>query len=123
MGIKSATSLTRSGVSDWIIQRLSAVILAIYSIYLVGFLAFGPGGYDAWVELFSCPIMKVATILALLALGAHVWVGLWTISTDYLNERQMGRAGTISRWVFQGVSALVLFGSITWAFLVLLGAK
>lgn len=36
-GIKSATGLTGSGSRDWIVQRISAVVLAVYSVVLLGF--------------------------------------------------------------------------------------
>ena len=36
-GIKSATGLTGSGSRDWILQRISAVVLAVYSVVMVGF--------------------------------------------------------------------------------------
>ncbi len=122
MAIKSVTSLTRSGVSDWIWQRLSAVVLAGYSIFLLCIFICGDVTYDYWKSLFHQPIVIVATILALLSLAAHGWIGVWTISTDYLTERQMGSNGTLLRWIFQGISAVILFGSVIWAALVLWGA-
>lgn len=122
MGIKSATSLTRSGVSDWIVQRLSAVVLAIYSTFLLGYFAFFDVDFDSWQALMVNPVMIASTIFALLALAAHAWIGLWTISTDYFTERHMGGTGTLVRWLFQIVSALVLVGSVVWAILILLGA-
>ena len=36
--MKSATSFSRSGTSDWIAQRVSAVILAVYFVVIVGWL-------------------------------------------------------------------------------------
>ena len=35
--VTSATSLTRSGLSDFVVQRVSAVILALYTLCVVGF--------------------------------------------------------------------------------------
>ena len=37
--VASVTNLGRSGLYDWVIQRLSAVVLALYTLFLVGFLA------------------------------------------------------------------------------------
>ena len=34
--MKSATSFSRSGMSDWIVQRVSAVILAVYFVVVLG---------------------------------------------------------------------------------------
>lgn len=33
--VTTVTSYGRSGLSDWLVQRVSAVILAVYSIFMV----------------------------------------------------------------------------------------
>ena len=35
--VASITNLGRSGLYDWVIQRLTAVILAVYTLFLLGF--------------------------------------------------------------------------------------
>ena len=35
--VTQATSLSRNGVSDWIIQRVTAYILAAYTVVLTGY--------------------------------------------------------------------------------------
>ena len=83
--VNSVTNLGRSGVYDWVIQRLTAVILALYTLFLLGYVLATPDlTYDVWKDLFSCTAMKIFTFAALLSMCAHAWVGLWTISTDYL---------------------------------------
>ena len=37
MGMNSATNIGRSGIQDWIIQRVSAYVLALYTLFLLGF--------------------------------------------------------------------------------------
>ena len=47
--VTNAASLGRSGVHDFILIRASAVILACYTIFMVGFIACSsPLTYDAW---------------------------------------------------------------------------
>lgn len=85
--MKSATGLTGSGVRDWIIQRISAVILAVYSIVLLGFIVCNSDmTYDAWHAFMTSLPMKVLSLLSVLALVGHAWVGMWTIFTDYVKS-------------------------------------
>ena len=52
---------------------------------MLGFLyCHAPLDYEAWRDLFTHTWMKVATILVLLSLVAHAWIGLWTVITDYI---------------------------------------
>jgi len=83
--LRTVTNLGRSGLQDWLIQRISAVILAAYTIIIVTFWLCNLGcDAVAWQGFFSSIYMKIATLLALIALIAHAWIGIWTITTDYL---------------------------------------
>ena len=47
--VTSVTNLSRSGLYDWMAQRVSAVVLAAYFIFLIGYLVANPGiGYAQW---------------------------------------------------------------------------
>lgn len=85
-GIKSATGLTGSGARDWVMQRISAVILAVYSVVLVGFFLFNQVDYVAWHGFMMSLPMKLFSLLAILSLVAHAWVGMWTVLTDYVKS-------------------------------------
>ena len=83
--VNSTTSLTKSGLKDWFIQRVSAVILIIYTLFLLGFvIKHTPLHYVDWSMLFAHTWMKVFTLMAVLSLIGHAWVGIWTILTDYV---------------------------------------
>ncbi len=83
--VKSVLGVNHRGLTDWLIQRISAVIMAVYSIGLIGFLMLHSGiGYDDWRGLFAHSWVKIATLLFVLALLFHTWVGMWTIVTDYV---------------------------------------
>jgi succinate dehydrogenase / fumarate reductase membrane anchor subunit len=80
-----ATSLGRSGFQDWFLQRVSALILALYIGFLLWFwIGYPEHTHHAWKQLFSIQLMRYSTLLALLALLCHAWIGIWTITTDYL---------------------------------------
>ena len=114
--VNSVTNLGRSGVYDWVIQRLTAVILALYTLFLLGYVLDTPDlTYDVWKDLFSCTAMKIFTFAALLSMCAHAWVGLWTISTDYLTS------SAVVRFIFQLVCAGFLFTYLVWGFDILWG--
>ena len=82
--MSTATNFSRNGITDWLVQRVSAVILALYVLTLTFWFAFCPGGYESWYGFMMSLPMKVFSILACLSLMGHAWVGVWTIGTDYI---------------------------------------
>jgi len=83
--VEPAASLGRSGLQDWLIQRISAVILAIYMAFLVIYFVMHPVlQYEQWHALFESKVMKYASALVLLSLLSHAWIGIWTVITDYV---------------------------------------
>ena len=107
--VASITNLGRSGLYDWVIQRLTAVILAVYTLFLLGFVIAHPDlQYSDWQQLFACTAMKIASLLALISICAHGWVGMWTIATDYIT----GSTGL--RFIFQLVCVAFLFTYLVW---------
>jgi succinate dehydrogenase hydrophobic membrane anchor protein len=76
-------------------RNVSAVVLAAYFIFLIGYVVAHPGiGYAQWHGLFANNWMRIFSLLALVALGAHAWVGMWTIATDYLTPMALGKSAT-----------------------------
>lgn len=112
--VTAVTSLSRSGLSDWLVQRVTAVILASF----FGFIAFTVAGgvdYAGWSGLFAQTWMKVFTLLAVLSLAAHAWIGMWGVFTDYLTERLMGSKGNVLRIGLQLLTSLALVVYVIWA--------
>ncbi|OAI48897.1 hypothetical protein AYO45_03935 [Gammaproteobacteria bacterium SCGC AG-212-F23] len=82
--VKSLQSAT-GGLTDWLIQRVSAIVMVIYSLALLVFLVMHSGfGYAEWHDLFASFTMKIGTLLFVLALLWHAWIGIWTVLTDYV---------------------------------------
>jgi succinate dehydrogenase / fumarate reductase membrane anchor subunit len=76
-----------SGYRDWKLQRISALVMMIYVIYLFAFFVCHPHlSYDCWVGLFASPWMQVSTLVVMLLLVIHAWIGMWTIGTDYIKS-------------------------------------
>lgn len=85
-GIKSATGLTGSGSRDWILQRISAVVLAVYSVVMVGFFLFNDVNFESWQGFMLSLPMKLFSLVVILSLVFHAWVGMWTVLTDYVKS-------------------------------------
>ncbi|HEY4697643.1 MAG TPA: succinate dehydrogenase, hydrophobic membrane anchor protein [Gallionella sp.] len=73
------------GLRDWLIQRITAVVMAVYSVALAGYLLLQPRlNYDFWTGLFSGLLMRTFTLLFLLNLFYHAWIGIRNIVMDYV---------------------------------------
>ena len=73
------------GLRDWLAQRITAVIMALYTVIMAGvFLNHAPFTYSAWKALFAQGWMRVATLLFAVSLAWHAWVGMRDILMDYV---------------------------------------
>jgi len=55
---------THTGPSDWIIQRITSVIMAAYLFFLVGYLLANPSlTYGQWAELNSLLAMRLFSLV------------------------------------------------------------
>ena len=111
--VTSVTSFSRTGLSDWLIQRVTSLVLLAYFVLSAYQLA-GSVDYTSWRALFDQTWMKVFTLMAALSLVAHAWIGLWSVFTDYLTERMLGPVGNVIRLVCQLGTSLSLVGYVIW---------
>jgi succinate dehydrogenase / fumarate reductase membrane anchor subunit len=75
----------RYGLRDWLAQRITAVIMAVYSLIAVFVLiSSSPVSYGVWRDLFAQGWMRVATLLFAASLAWHAWVGVRDILMDYV---------------------------------------
>ena len=118
--VKSVTSFGRSGLSDWLLQRVSGVILLAYALCLGGTLVIGVN-YAQWQAMFASTGMRVFTLLAILSLEANEWIGMWAVGTDYLTERMLGTKGNLLRLAFQIGCSLAIFVYVIWGTQILWG--
>lgn len=74
------------GLRDWLAQRVTAALMALFTLVVLAQLIFskGPVGYDQWAGIFSTQWMKALTFAIILALLYHVWVGMRDIWMDYV---------------------------------------
>ena len=73
------------GVGGFLGQRLTAVVLALYAVFLFVLLLFTRDlSYVGWAGLFAPLWMKVLTLIAIFALLYHAWIGVKDIWMDYI---------------------------------------
>jgi succinate dehydrogenase / fumarate reductase membrane anchor subunit len=73
------------GLGSWLVQRMTAAIMAIYTlILLVVFAVQPPSSFTAWKTLFSQGWMRAATLAFIGALLLHAWVGMRDVYMDYV---------------------------------------
>jgi succinate dehydrogenase / fumarate reductase membrane anchor subunit len=114
--VTNVTSFGRSGLSDFVVQRVSAVIIALYVLCLAGFFLANPNvGFEALTAFFGSMPMKMFSTLAVLATAAHAWIGMWTIGTDYIRGHYFGAHATTFRIIYQFGCLAALFIYVLWA--------
>lgn len=74
------------GLRDWLSQRVTALVMAIFTLVVVLQVIFtgGPVGYDRWAGIFAAQWMKIFTFTVIVSLLWHVWVGMRDIWMDYV---------------------------------------
>ncbi len=120
--VSQITSFSRNGVSDWLVQRVTAIILAVYTVVVVAILLFEPQlGYAQWRALFSATWMQIFTLITLLSTCAHAWIGMWTAGTDYLRPHALGPGANGLRLVYQVSCSMILLVYMIWGIKILWG--
>ena len=112
-GTKRIVTGAHYGLRDWMAQRVTAVLMALFTIVLLAQVIFGgPVGYDSWAGIFSSQWMKTLTFVGIIAMLYHVWVGVRDIFMDYIKPVSI----RLSLYVF---AIVWLVGCAGWAIQVL----
>jgi len=84
------------GLRDWLSQRITAAVMAVFTLLLLVQYVFpsyarGPGGerlkdaagntislggYEKWAGIFASQWMKFLTLVVIVSLAWHAWVGM-----------------------------------------------
>jgi succinate dehydrogenase / fumarate reductase, membrane anchor subunit len=80
------SNASNRGLTEWIWQRVSAVVVVVYLAVLLSFIFCSNTAinYVTWVQFYSQTSIRVLTILATASILWHAWIGLWTVFTDYV---------------------------------------
>ena len=109
IGAKRLVVGAHYGFRDWLAQRITAIVMALYTvILLVSFLTTNDFSYNGWASLFARQWFKIATFVTLLTMFYHVWVGMRDIWMDYVKS-------VIVRLLLQSATILWLIGCAGYA--------
>ena len=114
-GSKRIVTGAHYGLRDWLAQRVTAALMALFTLVVLAQLILnkGPIGYDKWAGIFASQWMKVLTFTVIIALIYHIWVGMRDIWMDYVTS------SVALRLVLQIFSMVWLVGCAGWAIQVL----
>lgn len=75
------------GLRGWLAQRVTAVVMALYTLLFLCLLLSSPKiDFATWRQLFTPQWMKLATLLFLVSLYLHAWIGVRNIFMDYIKS-------------------------------------
>jgi succinate dehydrogenase / fumarate reductase membrane anchor subunit len=101
-------SRAAQGLRAWLLQRFTAIYLAVYLLVVVSVIAGRETvSYSEWRDWLGGPWMGVSTTLFALAVLLHVWVGIRDVLIDYMHAVWL-------RLLFMAATALVLLVSLLW---------
>jgi succinate dehydrogenase / fumarate reductase membrane anchor subunit len=97
------------GLGDWLLQRLTAVVMGLYTIgFLVCLAMHSPSSYADWKSLFGGTFVRISTMLFLAALLYHAWIGMRDILMDYVRATGL-------RLTLQAAVGLALLLYLIWS--------
>ncbi|MCC8421919.1 succinate dehydrogenase membrane anchor subunit [Photorhabdus thracensis] len=109
--VSNASALGRTGIHDWLLLRASAIIIVLYVLYMLGFVATTSEiTYEVWSGFFSSSITKVFTVLALFSILAHAWIGMWQVLTDYIKPLALRLVLQLA--IIVALMAYLIYGTI-----------
>ena len=101
------------GLRDWLVQRITAVVMVVWVVTFLGALLYY-GGFDqaSWRALWATPGFRLLSFAFLVSVLWHAWIGVRNISMDYLKPIAV-------RLTFQCVVVALLFAYAGWTIQVL----
>ena len=102
------------GLADWLLQRLTAVVMVLYTVFMLAFvLVCPPALYADWKAMFSGNFIRLLTVLFVVALLYHAWIGVRDILMDYVKPTGM-RLGLQTAVAVALVFYLIWSAAIFW---------
>lgn len=120
LGSKRLVVGAHYGTFDFIVQRCTAVILVVYTLFLLCGILFSSGmSFATWQNLFTFrvglfPLGQVLATLAFFAMLWHAWVGVRDIWMDYVRAAGL-RLFLQTLTVLWLVGSLAYFAQIIWS--------
>ena len=103
------------GLGDWLLQRLTAAVMAGYTLFVFGCMVAGrPSSYADLKAVFADGFIRIFTMLFFVALLYHAWVGMRDILMDYVKATGL-------RLALQALVGLALAVYLIWSASILFG--
>lgn len=103
------------GLRDWLIQRVTAVVMVVYTLAVVSYSLMHPVlDYSTWSTLFSNNAMRSLSLLVLICVFYHAWLGVRDIVMDYVKPAAV-------RLLIHVLVILTLLLYVIWAVQILWG--
>ena len=97
------------GMRAWLMQRLTALVMAVYSIFaLARVLIVQPDSYAAWLGFSSPWWWRLASWMFWICLSIHAWLGIRDVFKDYVPNPNV-------RAVLLKILVLLLWLYFAWA--------
>lgn len=97
------------GMRVWLMQRLTALVMAIYSILLLArTIVLNPTIYEEWLGFFQPLWFRIASLLFWISLSIHAWLGVHDVFKDYVPNADI-------RGVLEKLLNLLLWVYMAWA--------
>lgn len=108
VGRKRMGVVAHYGLKDWLAQRITAIVMAIFTIVIFTLFLFSSNlSYLSWAGLFAQTWFKLLCFFTFLSLYYHVWVGVRDIWMDYIKPVSI-------RLMLQIFTILWLVGCAVW---------
>jgi succinate dehydrogenase / fumarate reductase membrane anchor subunit len=113
--VKRVVTGAHYGLRDWLIQRITAVVMSLYIVVLAAYVLMQPYlDYDVWTAVFSSQLVRTFSLLFFLSLFYHAWVGIRDIVMDYVKP-------VSARLIIHVLVILVLILYVIWSVQILWG--
>ncbi|NYT86546.1 succinate dehydrogenase, hydrophobic membrane anchor protein [Pollutimonas harenae] len=120
IGVRRHVVGAHYGTLDFLAQRVTAIIMAVYTLVLLVGILFTPElNYEGWRGLFTftclnLPLGQMLATLAFISLAWHAWIGVRDIWMDYVRAAGLRLFLQVLTLLWL-VGALVYFAKILWS--------
>ena len=118
--IGPSKSISDSGSFLWIAQRVSGLLVFFYFLFILGILvSVQEVTYEYWKSIFNNRLVQVFSLLAIVSLITHAWIGIQCVISDYITERLIGPKAILIRRTVSNFFGLLLMFYLFWSLLIL----
>jgi len=94
-----------SGLGAWALQRATAIYIGLFGLAFLGVMLISPPqDYTQWRDWFADPLIGIATLVFIVSVLLHAWVGIRDVLIDYIKPL----------WLRVSLLALLALGLLTW---------